>query len=113
MNRIRHLFVMNQGATFHVWSGGKRIATAEETFHGIKSITFKGCGDWNKTTEQCNSKNDVKFASATIGAYPYTIEGVDHIRWTFTNSPKQQIPYYQTSAMATLYAFRIWSTTSS
>jgi len=100
-NRIRHLFAMNQGSTFKVWSGGKVIASAEETYHGIKSITFKNV-----------SGSQAKFASATIDGLPFKIEGKDHVRWRFTNSPNQSIPYYQTSAMSTLYAFRIWSSTA-
>jgi len=97
-NRVRHAFAMNQGMTFKVWSGGKLIAEAEETYHGIKSVTFR-----NVT----GTKD--KFASATIGGQAYKIDGKDHVRWTFSNSPNQSIPYYQTSAMSTLYAFRIWS----
>jgi len=102
-NRIRHVMGANQGFTFNIWKGGKIVATAEETFHGAKSMTFR-----NITTKQAP-----EFASSVKMQNQGSEAGKNYARWFTKNDYGSSIPFWQTNAFCTLYAFRIYNMGSS
>merc|ERR1712137_525692 len=81
-NRIRHVMGANQGFTFNIWKGGKIVATAEETFHGAKSMTFR-----NITTKQAP-----EFASSVKMQNQGSEAGKNYARWFTKNDYGSSIP---------------------
>jgi len=92
-NRIRTLFAMQRESSFKVYKGGDKFATALETFHGTKSITFK-------------TQTDDPLGSAVL----VENSGHAHDLWSVHLADNVDIhklpPYYVMNAAATLMGFR-------
>merc|ERR1712137_710482 len=98
MNRLRLWVGMNQAFNLRVWSKGSIIGYAEETFHGAKSITFRNA----------TGKNNPEFANAVMLGRKFEQDDKKYTQWVVKTHPDSSMPFFQTNAMSTLYAFRVW-----
>jgi len=95
-NRIRSFFHMQRESSFKVYKGSSKFATALETFHGTKSISFK-------------ANNDDPLGSTVL----VENSGHKHDLWSIHLADSVDIhalpPYYVMNAASVLMGFR-WIT---
>lgn len=93
-NRIRSFFNMQRESSFKLFYGSTRMATALETFHGTKSITFK------------HYPGDNQMGSAVL----VENSGHAHDLWSLhlseTANPADIMPYYVMNAATVLMGYR-------
>jgi|ERR1712137_268695 len=99
-NRIRMALRMNTAESFKLWRNGELIATAEETFRGAKSVTFRNA----------TAHNQPAFASAVL--LPHLMNH-KYREWFIKNDFGDSLAFYDTNAVATLYAFHIFNLAAS
>jgi len=89
INRIRLIFGMNQGMTFKIYLDDELVAVAEETQHGVKSLTFREMG----TDENC--------ASAVLQTRHFHGQ---FDQWLVKSKASSPLPYFVPDATAVLFA---------
>eukprot|EP00929_Paragymnodinium_shiwhaense_P008000 TRINITY_DN11191_c1_g1_i1.p1 TRINITY_DN11191_c1_g1~~TRINITY_DN11191_c1_g1_i1.p1 ORF type:complete len:369 (-),score=98.75 TRINITY_DN11191_c1_g1_i1:224-1330(-) len=92
INRIRLLFGMNQGMTFKIYVDDELVAVAEETQHGVQSLTFRSV----KTSDN--------IASAVLQSRHFHGK---YDQWLVKSKKHSPLPYFVADAAAVLFANHI------
>lgn len=99
-NRIRTLFQVQREASFKIYQGSERVGTAQETFHGTKSITFRSYGGertdaWGSAVLIENSGHRHDLWSTHLSETVKSGSGINQLP-----------PYYVMNAASVLMGFR-------